>query len=516
MGTSGLGAAVGALLVALTACGTTVSVEQQGARSGSQSGDGTVAGAPGAGPLDASSPAVEGASGDVVAGQAAQAGAAAGVSSGLSDAGAVGASRPGSSGSTGASTASGPGAVRATQGVTATTVTIGVVVLKNGDKYANSFGFAISYGDAEREFKALVDDVNARGGVAGRRVTTVIAYYDVGGAAIDKEALQASLCSQFTQDHKVFAVLMPYNPLQSFVDCLAKHKTLLLNGSAASTDDLRLRQVAGWLYQPSIPSYSGYPRQLVRALSAHGFFTGPTPKAGILVLDLPDMVRAAERDMKPAIEAAGVKVAEVTRISTSTSANSDISGAVLKYRSEGITHVFFVQAAGGLPLYFMQGAEQQQYFPRYGLSTFEAPGYFLEGNVPASQLRNARGIGWAPFFDVKPTQLATRPAERRCFDIISRAGETNANRGSNLSATPVCDLVWVFAAAAAAAGNQLDVSTWRRGLVSLGKGYESPVALSSDFSRGRPYANSGYRSLAFNTECSCFRYDGALKTDLGG
>jgi hypothetical protein len=210
-----------------------------------------------------------------------------------------------------------------------------------------------------------------------------------------------------------------------------------------------------------------------------------------------------------------VKVAEVTRISTSTSANSDISGAVLKYRSEGITHVFFVQAAGGLPLYFMQGAEQQQYFPRYAVSTFEAPGYFLEGNVPADQLKNASGIGWAPFFDVKPAQLATRPAEKHCFEVISKAGESNANRGSNLSATPVCDLVWVFAAAARAAGRDLDVSTWRRGLLSLSRDYASPVALSSDFSRGRPYANSGYRYLEFATECGCFRYSGALKSDLG-
>jgi ABC-type branched-subunit amino acid transport system substrate-binding protein len=407
-----------------------------------------------------------------------------------------------------------PGIRGVSQGVTDTTVTIGVVVLKNGDKFANGLGFSISFGDAEREFKAVIDDVNRHGGVAGRQIKPVIAYYDLGGAAVDAESLQASICSQFTEDRQVFAVLMPYNPLQSFVDCLAKRRTLLLNGSASSTDDVRVRQVAGWLYQPSIPTYSRYPRTLVAELQATGFFRNvPAAKAGILVLDSPDMVRAAERDMKPAIEAAGISVAAVTRISPE-SANSDINGAVLKFRSDGITHVFFVQAAGGIPLYFMQGADQQRYFPRYALSSFEVPGFFLQGQVPESQLVNASGIGWAPFFDLKAAELPPTPAERRCFGVIAKAGEQNAHRQSNLTSTPVCDLVWTFAAGARAAGHDLDFPSWRRGLQSLRATYASPVALRNDFSSGRSDAVAGYRFVSYVASCSCFRYTSPLKSGL--
>lgn len=407
-----------------------------------------------------------------------------------------------------------PGVPGVSQGVSDTSISVGVVVLQNGDKFANGLGLSISFGDAEKEFKAVTDDINRRGGIAGRKLEPVVAYYDVGGAAVDGEGLQASICAQFTQDRKVFAVFMPYNPTESFIECLAKSKTLLLNGSAKSTDDVKMRDFAGWLYQPSLPSYSRYPGALVTELDAAGFFRGSVPpKAGVLVLDSPDMVRAAETVMKPAVEAAGVPVAAVTRINPS-SANSDISGAVLKFRSEGITHVFFVQAAGGIPLYFMQGAEQQGYFPKYAVSSFEVPGFFLQDNAPERQLQNASGIGWAPFFDVKAGELPPTPAERRCFDVIAKGGERNAHRQSNLTATPVCDMVWAFARAAEKAGVALDFPRWRQGLRALGSAYASPVALRNDFTDGASDAVAGYRFVTWIRDCSCFRYTGPLKAGL--
>jgi len=311
-------------------------------------------------------------------------------------------------------------------GVTDTTITLGAVVLKNGEAFANGLGFSISFGDAETEFTAVVDDINRHGGVAGRKLVLVFAYYDLGGAAVDPESQQAALCSTFTQDHHVFAVFMPYNPLPSFLSCLAHRKTLVLNGSAQSDDDGGFRELAGWHLAPSMVSYTRYPRTMLHELVSHAFFTNvPKPTAGILVIDTPHMVRAAEQALKPAIEATGVKVTQISRVNPASS-NADINSAVLQFKTAGITHVFFVQAAGGLPLYFMQGADSQQYFPRYALSSFEVPGFFLQGQAPASQLRNAMGIGWEPFFDLKAAELPSRPA--RC-----PAGTTPVPRRSTTS-----------------------------------------------------------------------------------
>jgi hypothetical protein len=397
-------------------------------------------------------------------------------------------------------------------GVTKDSIQVGVVILKNGDKFANGLGFSISFGNAQAEFSSVIADLNRRGGVLGRRIEPVIGYYDLGGAAVDPEGQQAALCATFTQDHHVFAVLMPYNALPSFRSCLAKAHTLFLNGSAESTDDAGQQQLAGSYIAPSLTSYSRYPRTLVAELQRHGFFgTSPARKAGILVLDTPDMVRPAEQSMARAIAATGTKVALIARVPTDGSSTSAISGAVLKFKTAGITHVFFVQAAGGLPLYFMQDAQSQQYFPKYALSSFEVPGFFLQGQAPDAQLANSYGIGWEPFFDLKAAQFPTRPQEKRCFDIISRGGEQNANRQSNLTATPVCDLVWLFEAAAREAGPALTTGSWLAGLRRVGGSYASPVALHSDFSSGRPDGATGYRWVSFVGECACFRYSGAQK-----
>jgi hypothetical protein len=396
-------------------------------------------------------------------------------------------------------------------GVTDKEILLGAVVLKNGEAFANGLGFSISFGDARKEFTAVADDINRRGGVAGRKLRLVFAEYDLSGAAIDPESLQAGICATFTQDHHVFAAFMPYNPLPSFLECMAKRKTLLLNGSALGQDDAGYQQLAGWHIAPSQVSYSRYSTTLVRELVAHGFFSTPRPvKAGILLIDEPLMVRAAERSMKPAIEAAGVAVPVVTRVSSGQSSTAEINNAVLQFKAAGITHVFFLQAAGGLPLYFMQGADSQQYFPRYALSSWEVPGFFLEGNAPATQLANAMGIGWEPFFDVKAAQFPSRPAEKRCFEIVRAGGEVNTNRQSNLTVTPVCDMVWLFAAAAAKAGRSLDHAGWLAGLRAVG-GFDSPVALRADFSGGRPDGAAGYRWISYVSSCPCFRYAGPQK-----
>ena len=396
-------------------------------------------------------------------------------------------------------------------GVTDRTILLGAVVLKNGEAFANGLGFSISFGDAKTEFTAVVDDINKHGGVAGRNLQLVFADYDLGGAAVDPEGQQAALCSSFTQDHHVFAVFMPYNPLPSFLACLAHRKTLVLNGSAQSDDDGGFQELAGWHLAPSMVSYSRYPHTLVSQLVAHRFFTNvAAPKAGILVIDTPHMVRAAEQRMKPAIEAAGVHVEGIAKVNPSSS-NADINSAVLQFKTLGVTHVFFVQAAGGLPLYFMQGADTQQYFPRYALSSFEVPGFFLQGQAPATQLVNAMGIGWEPFFDLKADQLPSRLAEKRCLDVVTAGGEPNKNRQSNLTVTPVCDLVWVFAAAAAKAGRALDHTSWLAALKAVGSSYDSPVALHSDFSSGHPDGAVGYRWVSYVNTCSCFRYSGAQR-----
>ena len=107
-------------------------------------------------------------------------------------------------------------------GVTPTTVRVGIALVDFSciKQFVNMIRV-----DQDKVYQAFIDDINAHGGVVGRKIVPVYrSYCPVGNA----QAL--SLCTQFAEDDKVFAVL------GNFVDfsgdaqsCLAKdHNTVLL------------------------------------------------------------------------------------------------------------------------------------------------------------------------------------------------------------------------------------------------------------------------------------------------
>jgi hypothetical protein len=107
-------------------------------------------------------------------------------------------------------------------GVTATTVKIGVALVDFNciKQFVNSIRV-----DQDKNYQAFIDDINAHGGVVGRQIVPVYRTY-----CPIQNAQALTLCTQFAEDDKVFAVL------GNFVDfsgdaqtCLAKdHNGLLL------------------------------------------------------------------------------------------------------------------------------------------------------------------------------------------------------------------------------------------------------------------------------------------------
>ncbi|GAC1611194.1 MAG: hypothetical protein NVS3B26_22450 [Mycobacteriales bacterium] len=63
-------------------------------------------------------------------------------------------------------------------GVSATTITIGYNYTSNGDAGNAAIGAAVSQGDEVGEAKAIRDDINSHGGVAGRNLQIVFHPYD--------------------------------------------------------------------------------------------------------------------------------------------------------------------------------------------------------------------------------------------------------------------------------------------------------------------------------------------------
>jgi len=90
------------------------------------------------------------------------------------------------------------------RGVTADTITIGVSMLDFGLLQERGY-MAAGWGDQQGVFQALVDDLNAGGGILGRDVVAVYDYYSPIDAADAERA-----CTVLTQDREVFAAVLGF------------------------------------------------------------------------------------------------------------------------------------------------------------------------------------------------------------------------------------------------------------------------------------------------------------------
>ncbi|MGH8997626.1 MAG: hypothetical protein ACRDYB_16645, partial [Acidimicrobiales bacterium] len=99
----------------------------------------------------------------------------------------------------------------ATQGVTATTISVGVPFVDVAA--VKSVGVTINWGSVPDAFKSVINDYNSHGGVNGRKIVPYIIPVDPTSAAP-----AATACTQLTQDDHVFAAIGPLMP-----DCYLQH-----------------------------------------------------------------------------------------------------------------------------------------------------------------------------------------------------------------------------------------------------------------------------------------------------
>jgi hypothetical protein len=157
----------------------------------------------------------------------------------------------------------------------------------------------------------------------------------------------------------------------------------------------------------------------------------------------------------------------------------------------------------------MNIAQQQDYNPRYGLSSLEAPPVIVQ-NLPqsTSQLHGAIGPGWSPYSDVDITQLdatAKAPAAG-CLAILKRAGVEPTDNNSTGLAMPSCEgpmfAVDVFTRwlSGGRAGTLLDVVN------ALGSSYRPVGTFAATIDASHHAGASEFRGFAYVDSCTCFRY----------
>ena len=138
------------------------------------------------------------------------------------------------------------------RGVTPDTITIGVSML-NFDLLQEMGLTAAGWGDQQGVFQALVDDLNANGGILGRNV---VAVYDVYSPIDAADAERA--CTVLTQDNEVFAAVLGFvGPLAGTADpCFAGTNNTPLVGGEQTPDELAQATAPWFNVEPSTEDHT--------------------------------------------------------------------------------------------------------------------------------------------------------------------------------------------------------------------------------------------------------------------
>jgi hypothetical protein len=401
-----------------------------------------------------------------------------------------------------------------TPGVTDTEIFIGFTYAKNAGSANESIGFEeFSAGDPKRNHQVLVDHINATGGIAGRELVPVFHVSDQASNQTIAEREQQT-CATWTQDNEVFAGVIAA-ATDTLRQCMANAGVPLINSQGLGlSDDRTLADFPGTV-EPTNLSLNPMAKLTVTGLDAEGYFAPDTPatpvRVGVITFDFPSFRRAVERDMVPELERRGLDVVGpvfvkwAERTSDAGEVSAQLSNTVLRFRSEGVTHVLIFDATAFLTVVFMTNAEPQGYRPNYGFNT-QNGGQLLVGSVPEAQLEGTKQVGWIPMFDV--LDVPEWPAQQACLRLYAEADMEFDSKNAKGIALLTCDLYDVLRRGIENAPAPLSQRSVIAGFERLGTSFESALVKDVRLEPGRRYGVTTYRSSEYRTDCGCFRYTG--------
>lgn len=432
----------------------------------------------------------------------------------------------GSAGSTGqlsGSTGAAGGSGGLGPGVTASTIYIGTVEVRNQSAANSQLGVANANADNpdyRGAYDTAMDDVNAHGGVLGRKLVPVWAEFDTTSSQTISQQGQAA-CATWTQDHKVFAFLADVQG-GSTQACAEQAHVVDIIPAGDSTPE----------------SFQQYPHYIetsgmnlvregivtVKGLHTQNYYD-PGAKLGIVTWDLPNYHEALDRGYGPTLQSYGVSQAIPPAFIHAPQTyndlggmNADINNAVLKFSSQGIDHVMIVDGAAGicagacLGYEFLNQAQSQNYTPRYGFNDYNYADTSVNNLYPASQLHGSVAVVWDDQLSSQDVDKQHPNAARdKCLHLMEAHGVPDSQPNERYVALSACEQVWFLQAAISHLGGvPLNADNFIRAANQIGSSFQSLVAYATYIGPNQHDGESAARNEAFFDDCTCYRYTSGI------
>lgn len=419
-----------------------------------------------------------------------------------------------------------PGAPEAPP-ITATSVKVGISYVEDPGTANEAAGFgAIGQVDQKRGWDAMIKEIN-KNPPAGRKIVPV--FNGVTTEEITSkgdERLQQEACAFFTQDNPVFMVWEWTVSGEIFDACLTKNG---IPSIASGAGDSSVFKKNPYKVAPTAVAMDRLAAFQVDQLFDAGFYKGfkvnslpytpgkpadGKPRIGLIRYDQPEY-KVSAAALKARLKAHSLALCAGCEFEISYSSDNpaeqlddatEINAAIQNFKAKGVTHVTFLGTTAGLriPLFFIDGAEKQQYRPRLGFNPNDSPTVVRDFLKDASypQLRQSVLITDSPAeFGVKTD------AFKLCKKIWEDAGETfEGDQASNKEAQIAyyCDPAWYYRAAMESVGRALKVDTWMDAVHTM-KPVPSAAVFLMQTKVGRHDGSGAIRIGGWSDACHCFK-----------
>ena len=377
-------------------------------------------------------------------------------------------------------------------------------------KLVKSVGGSTSGSDPHAINRAIVKALNARGGLAGRKIEPV--YETLDGTAADYSAQEQAACETFTRDNRVEVVISNGVGSEIFYSCLLRAGLGLVTGNPTEgTDTVTLRQYPNVFDPPGMTT----DRQAVAYIeqSIRTKWLTKSNKVGVLLSGCPWGTRTYDKIVVPRLRALGASVEQFSigcpakgsgELGTTSSATQN---AVLQFRSANVDRVMILTGHGDATAYvsFTSNAESQGWRPGYIVgSNAVAQAWVAQGVVSKEQAANTRGAGWVPVVDITNAPLSAEG--RACFDLTQAGGAPPPNPKGQFGLT--CDAWMSLRAALIRSGGVTNLVTLRSAFEGMGTSFVGAGGIDGGIRLGPNQHDGAYlvAPTAYVKDCSCFRY----------
>ena len=373
--------------------------------------------------------------------------------------------------------AASPAAASPNQGVTATTIKVGVpyVDLQAVDA---QFGLHLNQGSFPDAYNALIANLNAHGGIEGRKVVPIFVAVNPTGTT----AAQSS-CTQLTEDDDVFVAIAPLSPI-----CYLEAGTPTISSTVQGT--VTPGSAQNFTVTPPASAYD--PLQL-SVFTQRGVFKGK--KVGIFGGETTDedevnVVQAALKKDHVDVVETGIDSAPAT---DQVSASQEEQVIAERFKSAGVNEVVAVGTGSSSWAQYQQ-TNQSTYNPPWVATSYaDLDGYVDGKSLDPVYVKNVLSSSATP----SQTASWSEPQMQQCVRIIKKAYPSDAiaspiGLSSSAPTTYVapeaaCEDFTLFVDIAKAAGKKLTTKTFTRAGYGL-RNVSIPGAGSVSFGSGRAYA----------------------------